>query len=76
MTRKLFSSYELADMICSSFSLAYAEMRLILARIIFNFDISLAPESRNWTLGQKVFFFWNKPPLWTYYKPRKEGVSS
>jgi hypothetical protein len=51
-------------------------MRLILARIIFNFDISLAPESRNWTVGQKVFFFWKKPPLWTYYKPRKEGAPS
>ncbi|KAF9877225.1 trichothecene c-15 hydroxylase [Colletotrichum karsti] len=51
-------------------SLAYAEMRIILARIIWNFDIELAPESRSWTENQKVYFFWQKPPLWTYFKPR------
>lgn len=56
------------------FSLAYAEMRLILARLVFNFDINLAPESRSWTTGQKVFFFWDKPPLWTYYKPMQKGL--
>lgn len=54
------------------FSLAYAEMRLVLARLVFNFDMSLAPESRSWATGQKVFFFWDKPPLWTCYKPRQK----
>jgi hypothetical protein len=50
-------------------------MRLILARIIFNFDISLAIESQNWATDQKVVFFWKKPPLWTFYKPRMEAAS-
>ncbi|OHW90976.1 trichothecene c-15 hydroxylase [Colletotrichum incanum] len=56
---------------CLGMNLAYAEMRLILARIIWNFDLELAPESQSWALGQKVFFFWDKPPLWVYFKPRE-----
>ncbi|KAI9150750.1 Trichothecene C-15 hydroxylase [Paramyrothecium foliicola] len=53
------------------FSLAYMEMRLILARIILNFDIELALQSRDWMKDQKVCFFWKKPPLWVYLKPRQ-----
>ena len=43
-------------------SLAYAEMRLILARMIWNFDMELAPESQGWT-DQLSFVVWDKPPL-------------
>ncbi|KAG8167371.1 hypothetical protein KVR01_003060 [Diaporthe batatas] len=74
--RGLCQHFSVGPRNCIGMNLAYAEMRLILARIIFNFDISLAPESRTWTSGQKLFFFWKKPPLWTYYKPRKEGTTS
>ncbi|KAF5511195.1 Trichothecene C-15 hydroxylase [Colletotrichum siamense] len=57
--------------ICLGMNLAYAEMRLILARIIWNFDLELETQSREWAANQKVFFFWDKPPLWTYFKPRR-----
>ncbi|KXH62845.1 cytochrome P450 monooxygenase [Colletotrichum nymphaeae SA-01] len=57
---------------CLGMNLAFAEMRLILARIIWNFDLELAPESKSWADGQKVFFFWDKPPLWVYFKSRQE----
>ncbi|EER41050.1 trichothecene C-15 hydroxylase [Histoplasma capsulatum H143] len=50
-------------------SLAYAEMRLILARLIYNFDMSLAKESANWLAKQKVFLFYTKPPLNVYMTP-------
>lgn len=43
-------------------SLAYFEMRLILCKLLFNFDIALSPESINWP-DQKVYFLWEKPPL-------------
>jgi cytochrome P450 len=38
-----------------SSSLAYAEMRLILARIIYDFDLKLAEDSKNWIERQKAF---------------------
>jgi hypothetical protein len=43
-------------------SLAYAEIRLILCKLFFNFDVELLPESDNWT-DQKVYAVWDKGPL-------------
>ena len=52
----------------STTSLAYAEMRLILARVIFNFDMRIADESRRWS-DQKVWNLWKKGPLMVYLTP-------
>ncbi|KAI0205168.1 cytochrome P450 [Astrocystis sublimbata] len=48
---------------CLGKNLAYAEMRLILARIIFNFNMTIDDDSRNWMAGQKAYAVWEKPPL-------------
>lgn len=42
--------------------MAYHEMRLILTKVLYNFDLELCPESENWT-DQKVFTLWEKHPL-------------
>lgn len=38
-------------------------MKLILARLIWNFDMELAAESRDWAEKQKIFILWDKGPL-------------
>ena len=43
-------------------SLAYSEMRLILALIIFNFDMEIADEASDW-IKQRNFLMWEKGPL-------------
>ncbi|EPE10884.1 cytochrome p450 [Ophiostoma piceae UAMH 11346] len=48
---------------CIGRYLAYAEMRSILARIVFNFDFELRPESYNW-VDQRSFNIWDKGPLY------------
>ncbi|KAF1810537.1 cytochrome P450 [Eremomyces bilateralis CBS 781.70] len=48
---------------CIGQNLAYLEMKLILARMIWNFDLTLLPESELWN-QQKVYFLWMKPPLY------------
>ncbi|KAI1799559.1 putative cytochrome P450 [Daldinia bambusicola] len=53
---------------CIGRNLAYAEMRLILARIIYNFDMKIADDSRNW-MNQPVYMLWDKPALNIYLKP-------
>lgn len=50
-------------------SLAYAEMRMILARVIYNFDLEIAEESRGWMEKQRIFLFWEKGPLHVHLKP-------
>ncbi len=43
-------------------------MRLILAHILFNFDMELAEPSNDW-MDQKIFTLWYKKPLMVYLKP-------
>lgn len=37
-------------------------MRIILAKLVWNFDFELCDESRSW-IQQKVYILWDKPPL-------------
>jgi cytochrome P450 len=43
-------------------SLAYAEMKLILARMLFEFEFELYEPNDNWS-NQRVFTLWEKRPL-------------
>ena len=44
-------------------SLANIEMRLILAKMIWWFDLELMPECRNWPGDQFIYTTWEKIPL-------------
>jgi hypothetical protein len=43
-------------------NLAYAEIRSVIVRILWNFDMETCPESRNWN-DPKVCMLWEKHPL-------------
>ena len=43
-------------------SLAFAEMRTILARMLWNFDMELCEVSKDWN-KQRIFLLWEKPAL-------------
>jgi len=42
--------------------MAWHEMRLLLSKVVYNFDFELCPESEGW-LDQKAFLLWDKRPL-------------
>lgn len=44
-------------------SLAYHELRIILAKMLWNFEFKLCPESDTW-INQKCYTLWQKTPLW------------
>ncbi|RYP20696.1 hypothetical protein DL765_002646 [Monosporascus sp. GIB2] len=54
---------------CIGRNLAYAEMRLILARIVYGFDMKLADDSTDWIKRQKTFILWDRIPLNVYLTP-------
>jgi cytochrome P450 len=54
---------------CLGKNLAYAEMRLILAKVLFNFDLELVDKDGDWMEGQKVFTLWEKPSLMVTLHP-------
>jgi hypothetical protein len=43
--------------------MAMHEMRLILTKIVWNFDFELLPASKNWAESQRVYTLWEKKPL-------------
>ncbi|EME39031.1 cytochrome P450 monooxygenase-like protein [Dothistroma septosporum NZE10] len=58
---------------CIGRQLAHAEMRLILAKILWHFDLELdAPKMgpRDWLSEQGVWILWDKSPLWVRLMPR------
>ncbi|KFY12419.1 hypothetical protein V492_03889 [Pseudogymnoascus sp. VKM F-4246] len=60
--KKALQPFSLGPRNCVGKNLAYAEMRLILARVLWNFDLELAPESENWA-DQEIFSLWEKGQL-------------
>lgn len=54
---------------CLGKNLAYAEMRLILAKVLFNFDLELVDKTNDWMKNQKVFALWEKPSLMVTLRP-------
>ncbi|KAK2035890.1 cytochrome P450 [Colletotrichum somersetense] len=56
---------------CLGMNLAYAEMRMILARIVWTFDLCLDEGARGWPDHQTNYAIWNKPPLMVHLIPRQ-----
>lgn len=55
---------------CIGKNLAYAEMRLILARLIWNFDLRATENLQEWYDDSEVYILWQKVPVNVYLMPR------
>lgn len=53
-------------------SLAYVEMRIILARVLWNFDLKIAEDSEKWQEQEEVYTLWLKGDLNLYLTPREK----
>jgi len=42
-----------------------------LAKLFWNFDISLSPNSEKWWITQKSYLVWEKKPLMVSIRPRR-----
>ncbi|KAL6359076.1 hypothetical protein LRP88_09276 [Fusarium phalaenopsidis] len=60
--KEVLQPFSIGPRNCLGKNLAYAEMRLILARLLWKFDLELVSESKNWN-DQKVFNLWEKGDL-------------
>ncbi|KAL4887832.1 cytochrome P450 [Aspergillus ambiguus] len=60
--RSALQPFSMGPRNCLGRNLAYAEMRLILARMIWNFDMEILAESRNW-IDQPSYVVWEKGAL-------------
>lgn len=66
---KVVQSFSVGPRNCIGRNLAFFEMKLVLAKFLYSFDVELCEESRGWMDGQKVKFFNQRPPLMVKLKP-------
>ncbi|KAK0647791.1 Averantin hydroxylase [Lasiodiplodia hormozganensis] len=67
--KDVFQPFSSGPRNCLGKNLAYHEMRIILAKVLWHFDLQLCAESNNWA-DQKTYGLWEKPELWVQAKPR------
>ncbi|KAL1601683.1 hypothetical protein SLS60_006598 [Paraconiothyrium brasiliense] len=60
--REVHKPFSFGPRDCIGRNLAFHEMRLILAMVLWNFDLKLDAGMEQWHL-QKIFGIWSKPPL-------------
>ena len=54
---------------CLGINLAYMEMRIILARLVWEFDWELLSTEVDWERDNEVKTLWRKPELRVLFKP-------
>ncbi|KAF1988775.1 cytochrome P450 [Aulographum hederae CBS 113979] len=67
----IFQPFSAGPRNCLGKNLAYSEMKLILARIVYNFDIDLVNKEEDWE-DQELYTLYKKPPLMVRVYERKD----
>ncbi|KAF4617028.1 hypothetical protein G7Y89_g15121 [Cudoniella acicularis] len=62
--------FGIGSRVCIGKHLALAQVRVMISRLLFNFDIELLPESDEW-INQRAFWTWERLPMWVQLKERK-----
>jgi hypothetical protein len=50
--------------------MAWMEMRILIAKMVFLFDYELVDDNLDWECDSPSFILWQKPALWTKVTPR------
>ncbi|KAJ6197099.1 LOW QUALITY PROTEIN: cytochrome P450 [Bipolaris maydis] len=69
--RQACQSFAVRPLNCIGKNLADAEVRLVMARLVWNFDLEIDPQSKHWMEQNRVHFLWQKPELFIRLIPRK-----
>ncbi|KAI0141742.1 cytochrome P450 [Xylariaceae sp. FL1272] len=62
-SRAVFKPFSYGSRDCIGKNLAFAEMRAVVAKMLFRFDFELAPGQQDWVTRQKTFVMWHKGAL-------------
>ncbi|KAI1263792.1 cytochrome P450 [Xylariaceae sp. FL1019] len=74
--KEAFQPFSEGPRSCFGMGLAYFEMRMILARLIWRYDWKLDSRSRDWLAGLRLEFMWRKAELFVHFIPRSDAARS
>ncbi|RYP81955.1 hypothetical protein DL769_001799 [Monosporascus sp. CRB-8-3] len=74
--RDAFQPFGYGPMSCMGSALGRLESRLLLAKLIWHFDLELMPESGNWLDNMVNHMIWQKPPLMVKLRPVRTTAGS
>jgi cytochrome P450 len=57
-------------MVLLSYRLAWAELRITMAKLLWHFDFELASPDDDWWNKQRTYLIWERIPLMVKLKPR------
>lgn len=66
----MFKPFSFGSRDCIGKNLAYSEMRVIIARLLWRYDFRLAPGQEGWQDAQHTFLVWSKGALNIHLQPR------
>jgi cytochrome P450 len=69
--RQVIQPFSVGPRNCIGQSLAWAELRTILGRLVWNFEFEMLDTSRDWEKQQRVFILWSKPSLMVRLRTRE-----
>lgn len=72
--RKVLQPFSVGPRNCIGKNFAYGEMRVVLARILWNFDIELCEESQDWMERLEIYTIWKKQPLMVKLTPLNRSL--
>jgi cytochrome P450 len=67
--RKVVQPFSVGPRNCLGQNLAHIELKIILARVLWNFDLELCEESRGWIEGQRFYILADRPELMVRLTP-------
>lgn len=59
---------------CMGRNMAWIELRILLAKLVWLFDFELVQGQGSWESKNKCFILWEKPDLWVRATSRLEGI--
>ncbi|RCI08842.1 hypothetical protein L249_4632 [Ophiocordyceps polyrhachis-furcata BCC 54312] len=71
--RSVFKPFSHGPRDCIGKNLAQSEMRLIISKLLYRFDFSLATPQDDWHESQRVLTLWTKGPLYVRLRRRLSG---
>lgn len=72
--KKAFQPFSTGPRACLGINLAYLEMRVMLAKTVFTYDLELETKGiEDWNKSCRIVGLWQKPDLLVKFHPRKEA---